>query len=155
MTDDTLKQQFRDSNCVIVAVADDKRILIPYGTELLTITQSELEFNKLLSVENWAVIGTTKSNILLFDLDKKDYDPKLNRFFNRIRRSFKEGNFIQSHHGFIKITDADHSWCKEFEKRYHNKIGMEIYADNHWVIFAGTYNSKKINDLVKDENGVL
>jgi putative DNA primase/helicase len=153
--DEELKQQFRDSNCVIVAVAADKRILIPYGTELLTITQSDEEFEKLLPVENWAVIGTNQSNILLFDLDKNDYDQKLNRFFNRSRRSFKKGEFIFSQHGFIKVTDADHSWCKEFEKKYHNKVGIEIYADNHWVIFAGTYNSKKIKELVKDENGKL
>jgi len=152
MVDDNLKQQFRDEGCVIVAVADDKRILIPYGTQLLTITQTDEEFEKLLSVKNWAVIGTPESNILFLDLDKKEYDKKLDQFFNRTRRSFKEGEWIWSKHGFIKVTDADHSWCKEFEKRYHNKVGIEIYSDNHWVIFAGTLNSKKESELSVDEN---
>lgn len=147
--DEESKRLFRKEKCVIVAVADDKRIIIPAGTKLLHIEQTPDEFEKLLSVKNWAVIGTQESNILFFDLDKKNYDTKLNRFFNRSRRSFKEGEYIQSKHGFIKVTNADHSWCKEFEKRYHNKVGIEIYADNHWVIYAGTLNSKKDGDLVK------
>lgn len=148
MIDEKLKREFRAEFCNIVKMSKQKIPCIPKGTNVLQPLQSDEEFEKLLDEKNWGVTQTTQSNILLFDLDVNEYDKGQDKFFNRRRDKYvKHSEHVNSKHGFIKITDADHQWCVEFTKKYHIKSGIEIYAENHWVIFAGTYyNEHNLDD---------
>lgn len=144
MFDEELKKKFRDENCNIVEMSKEKIANIPKGTKILQSLQNDEEFEKLLNVENWAVTQTTQSNILFFDLDSNVYDKNLDKFFNRRRDKYiKNSEHVNSKHGFIKVINADHQWCVEFTKRYNNSSGIEIYAESHWVIFAGAYYNDK------------
>ena len=148
MFDVELKLQFRLNNCNIVEMTKDKVAIISKGTKVLKELQSDEEFEKLLNVKNWAVTQTLQSEILLFDLDSNNYNKGLDKCFNQIRDKYvNKSEHIHSKHGFIKVTNANHQWCVEFAKRYHNSSGIEIYAESHWVIFAGIYyNTKNIDD---------
>jgi len=153
--DEKLKRKFRKESMNIVEVTKDKVALIPKGTKVLRELQSDEEFEKLLSVTNWAVTQTINSNILLFDSDPKyakDFNQKLSPFFNRRRDKYIENSLqVNSQHGFLKIIDATHDECLKFAKKFHNKSGIEIFAESHWVIFAGSYYNNKNLDNPKRE----
>lgn len=150
LVDDNLKRQLREEFCNIVAFRIDKSPIIPKGYEVLSELQSEEKFEKLLDVDRWGITQTIKSNIILTDLDTKDYNSKFNKIFTRSRRSFKNGDFINSKHGIIKVTDADHNWCCSFENKYGDS-DIELFAENQHMIIAGEYNCKKKSELEKDE----
>jgi len=136
--DKDLKEVFRAEKCNIVKMSKAKAANILPGTKILQPLQSQEEFDKLLDEKNWAVTQTLESNIIFVDLDTNNYNKKLDRFFNRRRDKYvKKSELVHSKHGFLKVTDADHSWCVEFVKRYHLKSGLERYAEKHWGIFAG------------------
>ncbi len=142
------KALFRSEFCNLVEVSEWKIPLVPKGMSVLHPLQSDEEFEKYLTVKNWGITQTEDSNILFFDLDSNEYDKSLNCFFNRRRDKYvKEEEHIHSKHGFIKVVDATHEWCVEFARKYHNKCGIEIYAEGHWAIYAGTfYNPKNTPD---------
>lgn len=150
MIDEKEKRLFRAEKCNIDEFHTNKSPKISIGTKPLRSLQTDEEFEKLLYVKNWAVSQTTESKILILDSDKKN-DERLDKFFNRSRRSFKKGEFISSKHAFIKVIDATHSEIKDFAVKFHITSGLEVYAENHWITFAGTYNSKKTEDLDSTE----
>lgn len=147
-SDHSQKLRFRQEKCNIVEMFENKAANIPKDSEILGPLQSDEEFEKLLDANNWAVTQTTESNIVFVDLDSNECPKSLQRFFNRRRDKYvKNGERINSKHGFLKITDATHEECVKFAKRFHNKVGIEVYAEKHWMIFAGTYyNPKNIDD---------
>lgn len=126
----------------------DKRANVQKGSSVLRPLQSDEEFNKVTTAQNWAVTQTDESNILIFDCDTNNLNPKLKKFFNRRRDKYiNHSELINSKHGFLKVIDADHEWCKLFAERYHLKSGIEIYAEKHFVVFAGSYyNTKNLDD---------
>lgn len=146
--DVSIKQMFRDENCNVIAMGKSKNAIVPKGYEILQPLQSLEEFGKVADSENWAITQTNDSNIIFVDLDHNNPDPKLNNFFNRRRDKYiNQSERINSKHGFLKVTDADHDWCVEFARKYHLKSGIEIYAEKHWGIFAGSYyNGKNLDD---------
>jgi hypothetical protein len=146
------KQRFRDEFCNIVEMNKSKMANVPKGYKISESFQSEEEFNKVIHCENWAITQTKDSNVVFVDLDHNNPDQKLNKFFNRRRDKYvNHSERINSKHGFLKVTDADHEWCVEFAKKYNLKSGIEIYAEKHWVIFAGTYyNDKNIDDPMRE-----
>lgn len=151
MFDVEVKRKFRAENLNICSMTKEKIANIPKGTKILQPLQSDEEFEKLLNVENWAVTQTIQSNILFFDSDPKDandFNGKLSPFFNRRRDKYIKNSIqVNSQHGFIKVNNADHNWCIEFTKKYHLKSGIEVYAENHWMIFAGIYyNEHNLDD---------
>ena len=140
MFDVEQKKQFRDEKCNITKMLDTKAASVPYGSQILNPLQSQEEFDEILNTQNWAITQTSESNVLFFDLDHNDYNKNLDRFFNRRRDKYTgKSNLVHSKHGFLKVVDADHTWCVEFARRYHNKMGIEIYAENHWGIYGGAY----------------
>lgn len=147
MIDVEQKKQFRDEKCNIAKMLDTKAANIPYGSHILGLLQPQEEFDEILNAGNWAITQTIQSSILFFDLDHNEYDQKLDKFFNRRRDKYIEkSKHVNSKHGFLKVIDADHNWCVEFAKRYHNKRGIEIYAENHWGIFGGSYYNNHNED---------
>lgn len=152
MVDDTLKRELREKDkCNIVEFYPDKVPDIVAGTNVLRPLQSEKEFEKLLESENWGITSTIESSIILTDLDTTDYDRKFNKLFTRSRRSYKDNNYINSKHGILRVTDAQHDWCVKFTKTYHDPGNLELFAEKQNMIVAGTYNSKKEHELEKDE----
>ena len=142
------KQRFRDEKCNIIEMGKSKNALVPKGYDILQPLQSIDDFNKVVDSENWAITQTDESNIIFVDLDHNKPNQKLTRFFNRRRDKYvNHSEVVNSKHGFLKVTDADHEWCVEFARKYHLKSGIEIYAEKHWGIFAGKYfNSKNLDD---------
>jgi len=147
MVDDTSKSEFREGECSIVEFYENKTPVINSGSHNLKPLQSDVEFSKLSNTTRWGVTQSPDSNVLIFDQDDKSNNPKLNRLFNRSRRSFKKGEFINSKHGFVQVTDATHEDCVRFAKEFHTPGGLEIFAEKQNVIFAGMYDAKKDRDL--------
>lgn len=145
--DKITKRQFRQEFCNIVSFQENKIPLIPKGFKVLRELQSDEEFEELLYTKRWGITQTILSSIILFDLDSKNCDNKFDKILNRSRRSFKRGEFINSRHGIVKVTNADHNWCVEFVKIYHDAGNLEMFAENQNMIFAGAYHSKKESDL--------
>ncbi len=145
------KKRFRQEKCNIVEMTPEKRAILPKGSSVLSSLQSPEEFDRLLDCTNWAVTQTEESNVLFFDSDTNQLDQRLNKFFNRRRDKYVDNSkHIHSMHGFLKVVDANHTWCVEFAKRYHNHAGIEIFAQKHWLNFAGTYcNEKNIDQTRK------
>lgn len=136
-----IKKIFRDNQCNIIKVFKNKRPDIKKGVKILQPLQSIKDFDNLASVNNYGITQTEKSQIIIFDLDKKNNNTKILKLFNRTRRKLdKENNNIFSKHGFIKVIDATHDELVKFTKNYNNTIdGLEIFAENHIVIFSGSY----------------
>jgi len=155
LIDEELKRKFRSEKINIVEMSQSKAAIIPKDTKILQPLQSDEEFEKLLHVKNWGITQTIESSVLFFDSDPKDvndFNKKFSSFFNRRRDKYIKNSLqVNSQHGFLKVTDADHDWCVEFARKYHLKSGIEIYAENHWGIFAGTYYNEKNTDDPKRE----
>jgi len=144
------KKKFRQEKCNIVEMTPEKKAILPKGSVILSPLQSQEEFDKLLECDRWAVTQTIKSNVLFFDSDTGKLDYALEKFFNRRRDKYTDNNkCIHSMHGFLKVVDANHMWCVEFAKRYHNHIGIEIFAQKHWLNFAGAYYNEKNIDSTR------
>ena len=150
--DEELKRQFRkEGKCNIVVFFKSKRPDIDSNSHNLRPLQSEEDFEKLLNEPNWGITQTKESTIIICDLDTKNYNPKFNKLFSRSRRSFKNGEFIISKHGFVLVTNATHEECVAFVKEFHDPSGLEMYAGNQNVIVSGEYDSKKEKDLEEGE----
>jgi len=143
------KERFQDEKCNIVHMNQDKSADVVTGITILQELQSEDEFVKLLQEENWGVTQTVDSNILFFDLDTDKYDHSLDKLFNRSRTKYQGDNEerVISKHGFVKVIDGDHNWCKQFREKYCKHYNIEVYSEGHWVIFGGSYqnNHNKVN----------
>jgi len=150
MYDEIIKRELRDEFCNLVEFRINKSPVIPSGYIVTDKLQSEEKFTKLLDADKWGIATTIQSNIILADLDTDEIDEKFWVLFNRERSSFKDGKYITSRHGMIKVTDADHDWCLSFAKKYSSS-NLELFVENQHMIVAGEYNRKKEKQLEDGE----
>lgn len=145
------KDVFRSLGCYICRMSADKKAAVPSKFSLSPDRepQSEEEFKAVYDAKRWSVLPLKISRLLMFDQDSGTVHPALARYFNRARRKYvSKYDSIESRHGFLDVVDATHEWCVEFAKRFHKQIsGLEIYAEKHWMSYAGKFDNPGDPDM--------
>ena len=153
---DSPKDVFRRLGCYVVAMHANK---IPdlrghpkemgtdgkphFNMSANRAVQTEDSFRSVYEADAWSILPLKDSSLIILDQDSGTVNPALTRYFNRARRKYVSKTAdIESLHGFLHVTDADHEWCAEFAKRFHKQIqGLEVFAEKHWVSYEGSFEN--------------
>lgn len=148
------KDVFRRLGCFIVTESRDKKAQNISGHGSMRPgrePQTDAEFKAIYGADRWGVLPLKDSSLVILDRDAKklprNVETALAGLWNRQRRKYvgtgKNETAIDSRHGFLHVTDADHKWCAGFARKYHGRVpGVEVFAEKHVVIYEGRYNGK-------------
>ena len=145
-------QSFREAGCYIAEFGSKKNALVEAGFKLdpFREPQSWADFEqvsqRILTKKekaNWGILPLKESLLVMIDIDNKCPTVLVNTpCMNRRKILKNDGGEISSRHIFFQVIDADHSWCRDFAKKWHNHAnGVEIYAEKHWCTVQGSYTN--------------